>query len=81
MVCTRPDIAQAVSCQQIHEQSRAGVLKSSQVDLKISERKSYMALCYEGTGVRLHKYVVAGDVDSRMSTTGYIFTLRSRAIS
>ena len=43
-----------------------------------------MALCYDGTDVCLHGYVdsdFAGDVDNRGSTTSYIFTLRSEAVS
>jgi len=43
-----------------------------------------MALCYDGTDVRLHRYVsfdFAGDVDSWRSTTDYVFTLGSRAVS
>jgi len=37
-----------------------------------------MALCYEGTNVPLRGYVdseFAGDVDSRRSTTSFVFTL------
>jgi len=43
-----------------------------------------MPLCYDGTNVRLHGYVdydFVGDVDSRKSTTGYVFTLGSKAVS
>jgi len=43
-----------------------------------------MKLFYDGTEVRLHGYVdsnFAVDVDSRKSTTGYIFTLGSGAVS
>ena len=43
-----------------------------------------MPLCYDGTNVRLHGYVdydFVGDVDSRKSTTGYVFTLGSGAMS
>jgi len=45
---------------------------------------SDMTLCYDGTDVHLHGYVdsdYAGDVHSQRSTTGYIFTLRSGAVS
>jgi len=58
-------------------------LKSCKVDLEVSEREFRYALCYGGTDVRLRGYVdfdFAGDVDSR-STTGYVFTLRSGAVS
>ena len=43
-----------------------------------------MALCYEGTDVQLLGYVdsdFVGDVDSRKSTTGYVFILGNRAVS
>jgi len=43
-----------------------------------------MALCDRGTDVRLHGYVdsyFAGDVDSRRSTTDYVFILESGAVS
>ena len=43
-----------------------------------------MSLCYGGTDVKLLGYVdsnFVGDVDSRRSTTGYVFTLESRAVS
>ena len=43
-----------------------------------------MILFYDGTNVRLHEYVdsdFAGDVDSQKSTTGYIFTSESGAVS
>ena len=42
-----------------------------------------MALCYEGKDVCLHRYVdsdFAGDVDSRRSINGYVFTLGSGAV-
>jgi len=43
-----------------------------------------LALCYDDMDVRLHKYVdfdFMGDVDSRKSTTSYIFTLGREALS
>jgi len=43
-----------------------------------------MILCYDGTDDRLHGYVdsdFAGDVDSQKSTTDYVFTLGSGAVS
>ena len=39
-----------------------------------------MILCYDGTDVRMHRYVdsdFAGDVDSQKSTTDYVFNLWS----
>jgi len=41
-----------------------------------------MALCYDDTDVHLHEYVdsnFAGNVDSRKSITGYVFTFESGA--
>jgi len=43
-----------------------------------------MLLCYDGTDVHLHGYVYsdfAGDADNRKSIIGYVFTLRSGAMS
>jgi len=43
-----------------------------------------MTLCYVGKKIQLLGYVnsnFAGDVNCRNSTTGYVFTLRSRAVS
>ena len=43
-----------------------------------------MALCYDGTDIRLYGYVdsdFASDVDSRKSTIGYVFTLKSETVS
>jgi len=42
-----------------------------------------MALCYDGTDVRLHRYIdfdFASDVDSRKRITSYVFTLESGAV-
>jgi len=52
--------------------------------MKYLKESSDLALCYGGTYIRLHGYVdsdFAGDVDSRRSTTDYIFTMKSRAVS
>ena len=46
--------------------------------LRYLKGSSGMALCYGGTKVCLHGYVdsdFVGDVDSRRSTTGYVFSL------
>ena len=43
-----------------------------------------MALCYKGTYVHLYGYVdsnFVGDVDSRKSTIGYVFTSGSEIIT
>ena len=48
------------------------------------KRSSDITLCYDGTDVHLHGYVnsdFVGDVDSRKSTTYYVFTLESGTMS
>lgn len=52
--------------------------------LRYLRRTSNHALVYGGSEVKLQGYVVvnfAGDVDSRRSTTGYVFALGSGAVS
>jgi len=75
------------SCQQVYEQSqipRKDYWRAVKWILKYLKGSSDMALCYDGKGLRLHRYVdsdFAGDVDSRKSTTSYVFTLKSVAVS
>jgi len=43
-----------------------------------------MALCYKDTNIRLNEYVdsdFASGVDSRRSTTGYVFTLGNGVVN
>ena len=85
IICTRSDIVQAVRVVSRYMsnlgQDHWRVVKWIMRYLKGS---SEMTLCYGGTYIRLHRYIdsdFGGDVDSRKSITGYIFTLGSGAVS
>jgi len=69
----------------VHEQSRERALgRDVKWILRYLKESSDMALCYDDMDVRMHGYVnsdFASDVDSQKSTTGYVFTLRSGAVS
>ena len=72
------------SWQQIHEQPQEGALESYEWILRYLKGSSDMVLCYGGMDVQLLGYVdsnFAGDVNSQRSTTGYVFTLGSGAVS
>ena len=85
MVCTRPDIAHAMGVVS-RFMSKPGkqhweVVKWIQRYLKGS---SDTCLCFTGESLKLQGYVdadFAGDIDSRKSTTGFVFTLSGTAIS
>ena len=85
MVCTRPDIAQAVRVvSRYMSNPRKEHWRSVKWILRYLKRSSDMTLCFDGTNVQLLGYIdfdFAGDVDSWKSTTGYVFTLRSGAVS
>ena len=54
------------------------------MNLEISEREFSMVLCYDGTDIRMHRFVdsdFASDVYSQRSTARYIFTLESGLVS
>lgn len=83
-ICTRPDIAQAVGAlarymakpTNMHWQAAKGVLRY------IAGTADYGIMF--GTSTRLDTYCdadYAGDIDSRRSTTGYVFILNGGAIS
>ncbi|KAH9668961.1 Integrase catalytic domain-containing protein [Citrus sinensis] len=74
MICTRPDIAQAVGAHWI-------IVKRI---LRYIRGTSDVALCYGGSEFTVRGYVdsdFAGDLDKRKSTTGYVFTLAGAAVS
>jgi hypothetical protein len=84
-VCTRPDIAQAVgalarymACPTVvHWQSAKGVLRY------LSGTANY-GINFGGSKTGLEAYTdadFAGDIDTRRSTTGYVFILNGGAIS
>jgi hypothetical protein len=52
--------------------------------LRYLEGTKDVGLCYGGSKIKLQGYVdldLAGDIDSRRSTTGYVFTLESVVVS
>jgi len=85
MVCTRPDIAQAVGViSRYMSNPKKEHWRAVKWIMRYLKGSSDMALYYRGTDVQLLGYVdpnFAADVDSRRSTTNYVFTLGSRAVS
>ncbi|KAH9706497.1 hypothetical protein KPL70_012225 [Citrus sinensis] len=74
MICTRPDIAQAVGAHWITVKRILRYIRGT----------SDVALCYGGSEFTVRGYVdsdFAGDLDKRKSTTGYVFTLAGAAVS
>ncbi|KAH9699234.1 Integrase catalytic domain-containing protein [Citrus sinensis] len=74
MICTRPDIAQAVGAHWIAVKRILRYIRGT----------SDVALCYGGSEFTVRGYVdsdFAGDLDKRKSTTGYVFTLAGAAVS
>ena len=85
MVCTRPYIAHAVGVVSRYMNNPGkehwGVVKWI---LRYLRGTSTHALCFGGLETILHGYVdsdMAGDKDSRRSTTGYVFTIGGTAVS
>ena len=85
MVCTRPDIAQAVGMvSRFMSDPGKEHWEAVKWVLRYLKGTQDTSLCYGGSEIRLHGYVdsdMAGDVDGRKSTTGYVFTLGSAAVS
>ena len=79
MVCTSSDIAQAVGVvSRYMSNSEKEHWRAVKWILRYLKGSSSIALCYDGTDVRLHEFVdsdFAGDVDSRKSTTSYVSLL------
>ncbi|PKI58366.1 hypothetical protein CRG98_021241 [Punica granatum] len=85
MLCTRPDIAYAVSMTSRY-QSNQGLDHWTAVKniLKYLRRTKDMVLVYGGGELRLHGFTDSdfqSDVDGRKSITGYIFTCNGGAVS
>ncbi|RVW20652.1 Retrovirus-related Pol polyprotein from transposon TNT 1-94 [Vitis vinifera] len=85
MVCTRPDIAHAVGVVS-RFMSRPGKQHWEAVKWILRYLKGSLdtCLCFTGANLKLQGYVdadFAGDIDSRKSTTGFVFTLGGTAIS
>lgn len=85
MVCTRPDIAHAVRvfCRYMSNPCKQH-WEAVKWILKYLSGITDMTLCFRRTDIRLHGYVdadLAGDMDNRKSTTGYVYTLGGTAVS
>ena len=85
MVCTRPDIAQAVGAVSRY-MNNPGKLHWEAVKwiLRYLQGTTSKALCFKGGDMVLTGYVdadLAGNVDIRRSTTGYVYTLGGTAVS
>uniref|UniRef100_A0A2N9GLP2 Gag-Pol polyprotein n=1 Tax=Fagus sylvatica TaxID=28930 RepID=A0A2N9GLP2_FAGSY len=85
MVCTRPDIAQAVGVVSRY-MVNPGKEHWSAVKriLRYVKGTSNVALCYGGSDFTVRGYVdsdYAGDLDKSKSTSGYVFTLAGGAVS
>jgi hypothetical protein len=85
MVCTRPDIAQAVGVVSRY-MANPGKEHWNAVKriLRYVKGTSNVALCYGGSDFTVRGYVdsdYAGDLDKSKSTSGYVFTLAGGAVS
>ena len=85
MVCTRPDIVQAMGAVSRYMQN-PGKEHWNAVKwiLRYLRGTSTYSLCYEGDSLQVQGFVDAdhsGDRDSGRSTTGYVFTVGNTAVS
>ena len=85
MVCIRPDIAHVVGVVS-RFMSRPGKQHWEAIKwiLRYLKGSSNTCLCFTGASLKLQGYVdtdFAGDIDSRKSTTVFVFTLGGTAIS
>ncbi|KAE8686024.1 cytochrome P450 71A9-like [Hibiscus syriacus] len=85
MVCTRPDIAQAVGAVSRYMNNPGKVhWEAVKWILRYLRGTTNKALCFKGGDTILTGYVdadLAGNVDIRRSTTGYVYTLGGTAVS
>lgn len=85
MVNTRPDIAHAVGVvSRFMANPDKEHWEAVKWILRYLKGTTDLALCYGGSDICLQGFVdsdLAGDIDSRKSTTGYVFTLGSAAVS
>ena len=85
MVCTRPDIANAVRVvSRFMSKPEKQHWEAVKWILKYLKGSSDTCLCFTGASLKLQGYVDAdfvGDIDSRKSTTRFVFTLGGTAIS
>jgi len=85
MVCTRPDIAHAMGVvskymDNLGKEHPQGV----KWILRYLRSTTTKALCFGGSNTFLQGYVdsdMAGDIDSRRSTTRYVFTVGGTGVS
>jgi hypothetical protein len=84
-VCTRPDIAQAVGALARHMSApTVAHWKAAKGVLRYIAGTATYGIKFGGTSLSLEAYCdadYAGDVDTRRSTTGYVFTMSGGAIS
>ena len=85
MICTRPDIAQAVGVVSRY-MANPGREHWNAVKriLRYIKGSLNVALCYGGSEVLIRGFVdsdYAGDLDKNKSTTGYVFTIAGGAVS
>ena len=85
ILCTRPDIAYTVGVVS-RFMSRPGKQRWEAVKwiLRYLKGSSNTCLCFTGASLKLQSYLdadFAGDIDSRKSTTRFVFTLGGTAIS
>ncbi|KAE8698382.1 putative ribonuclease H protein [Hibiscus syriacus] len=85
MICTRPDIAQAVGVVSRY-MTNPGKENWNTVKriLRYIKGTSNVALCYGGSNLLINGYVdsdYAGDLDKSKSTTGYVFKVVGGAVS
>ncbi|KAH9751503.1 hypothetical protein KPL71_014323 [Citrus sinensis] len=85
MICTRPDIEQAVGAVSRYMTNPGGEYWIVVKRIMRYIRGTFdVALCYGGSEFTVKGYVdsdFAGDLDKRKSTTGYVFTLAGAAVS
>ena len=85
MVCTRPDIAHVVGVvsRYMNDPSKEHWMVVKWI-LRYLRGTTSHALCFGGSSTVLQGYVdsdMAGDKDSRRSTTGYVFTVGGTTVS
>ena len=85
MVCTRPDIAHAVGVvRRFLENPGKEQWEAVKWILRYLRGTTRDCLCFKGSDPILKGYTdtdMAGDLDNRKSTTGYLFTFSGGAIS
>jgi hypothetical protein len=85
MVCTRPDIAHAVGVvSRYMSNPRKQHWEAVKWILRYLKGTLGTSLCFTGAHMKLTGYVdsdLAGDVDTRKSTTGYVYTLGGTTVS